>query len=117
VFSAERLAAMFGEVDAGKKKMSEMEKKFDDRSALLDEKERSATDREDLPRRIERLFEGEVRTEGASKAILKLSQIVEALSQEMKETKTRGTEDISVRIPGDRFILARRRRCWIDEDP
>jgi hypothetical protein len=99
VFSAEGLAAMFGKVEAGKKGMSEMEKKLDELSALLDEKERSETDREDLPKQIERPVEGEVGTEGVSEAISQLSQMVEALSQEMKEMKTRGTEDVSERIP------------------
>jgi hypothetical protein len=60
---------------------------LDDLSALLDEKERSAADREYLPRPVERPVEGEVRTEGASEAISKLSQIVLALTQEMKEMK------------------------------
>jgi hypothetical protein len=37
LFSADGLVAMLGEADARRKKMSEMEKKLDDLSALLDE--------------------------------------------------------------------------------
>jgi hypothetical protein len=40
-----------------------------------------------------------LRRQRASDAISKLSQIVEALSQEMKKMKTGGTEEVSVTNP------------------